>query len=115
MPLLRRTVTPARLAANRRSALRSTGPRTREGKSRSSLNALRRGGRSKTIDLLWDILYIAPPCKVITMARSRMTPGQLAHPRVQYMLDFFWSSEEISRYLGGAPPPEEIEEVTNEA
>jgi len=115
MPLLHRTVTPARLAANRRSALRSTGPRTREGKSRSSLNAMRQGGRSKTIDLLWDILYAAPPCKVITMARNRMTPGQLAHPRVQYMLDCFWSPEEIVQYLGGAPAPEKIEEQTIEA
>jgi hypothetical protein len=48
---LSRTVTAARLLANRRSALKSTGPRTAAGKRRSSLNALRKGSRSKATDL----------------------------------------------------------------
>ena len=34
---------PARIAANRRNAQRSTGPRTREGKERSARNAMRHG------------------------------------------------------------------------
>jgi len=34
---------PARIAANRRNAQRSTGPRTPEGKERSALNAMRHG------------------------------------------------------------------------
>src|SRR5262245_5989607 len=34
-------ISPARLEANRRNALRSTGPRTEEGKQRSRLNAVR--------------------------------------------------------------------------
>ncbi|MFB3920764.1 MAG: hypothetical protein ACE145_03535 [Terriglobia bacterium] len=42
MPLIRRTVTPAALAARRRNAQKSTGPRTPEGKRRSALNARRR-------------------------------------------------------------------------
>lgn len=35
--------TPSKLAANRRNALRSTGPRTPEGKARASRNATRHG------------------------------------------------------------------------
>jgi len=43
--------TPKQLAANRRNAQNSTGPRTGEGKARSSRNALRSGidARSQTI------------------------------------------------------------------
>jgi hypothetical protein len=37
------TMTPARLAANRQNALKSTGPRTAQGKAQSRLNALRSG------------------------------------------------------------------------
>jgi hypothetical protein len=84
---LKRTVTPARLAANRRAALKSTGPRTARGKSRSSLNALRSGKRSKTIDLLWQIMAEAPRSGVIEMARRMMTPAQLSHPDVTFMLN----------------------------
>ena len=38
---------PARLAANRANAQRSTGPRTVEGKARSSMNAVKHGLRSR--------------------------------------------------------------------
>ena len=95
MALLKRTVTPARLAANRRSALKSTGPRTAAGKSHSALNAMRRGRRSNTHSLLWQILDEAPVCGVRRMARARMTPGQLAHPDVHFMLGLFWSREDL--------------------
>ena len=43
--------TEKQIAANRRNARKSTGPRTAEGKSRSSLNALRHGLRARTIIL----------------------------------------------------------------
>ncbi len=39
----KKTVTPGQLAANRANALKSTGPRTPEGKNRVSLNSLRHG------------------------------------------------------------------------
>lgn len=40
------TMTPARLEANRRSAQKSTGPRTAQGKTHSRLNSLRTGRHS---------------------------------------------------------------------
>ena len=41
------TLTPALLAANRRNAKKSTGPRTARGKAWSRLNSLRDGGYSR--------------------------------------------------------------------
>ena len=84
---LKRRVTPACLAANRRAALKSTGPWMARGKERSLLNAHRTGGRSKTIDLLRKIMAEAPACGVIRMARERITNAQRSHPEVCYMLN----------------------------
>ena len=48
MPLVKSpTMTPAKLAANRANALKSTGPRTARGKAHVTLNALRHGGRCR--------------------------------------------------------------------
>jgi hypothetical protein len=51
MPLCRKspTLTPARLAALRANAKKSTGPRTRRGKARSALNGLRHGRYSRRL------------------------------------------------------------------
>src|SRR5688572_28422787 len=42
---------PAQIAANRANALKSTGPRTIEGRKRSSVSALRHGLTAQTLDL----------------------------------------------------------------
>ena len=42
------TRTPALLAANRANAVKSTGPRTREGKARVARNALRHGFQARS-------------------------------------------------------------------
>ncbi len=51
MPLCRKspTLTPARLAALRANAQKSTGPRTRRGKARSALNGFRHGRYSRRL------------------------------------------------------------------
>ena len=90
MALLQRTVTPARLEANRRSAQRSTGPRT----ARTALNALRTGARSRTANRMYYAIFEAPPGGVLAMARSIMTPSELAHPYAAYMLDKFRSPDD---------------------
>lgn len=89
MPLLKRTVTAARLAANRRAALKSTGPRTALGKSRSSRNAFRHGSRSRTMRLFYQILLQAPPGYEFTLMRELLTPAQLSNPYVAYMANVF--------------------------
>ena len=42
-------VSAAKLEANRRNALKSTGPRTQEGKDRSKMNAVTHGCRAETL------------------------------------------------------------------
>ncbi|MBV8731897.1 MAG: hypothetical protein JO336_18980 [Acidobacteriia bacterium] len=55
-PVTTPTASTARLAANRANAQRSTGPRTEDGKRRSSLNALRAGLTGQTVILPSDDL-----------------------------------------------------------
>ena len=55
------TMTPARLAADRRAALLSTGPRSRRGKARSRWNALRKGTYSETYFRVLEGLLGAKP------------------------------------------------------
>ena len=74
------TMTPARLAANRRNALRSTGPRTAAGKAWSRLNGLRSGARSKTYNRLWKALAWAPPFDIRRVAAKVLTPQEASHP-----------------------------------
>jgi hypothetical protein len=76
---LKRTVTAARLAANRRSALKSTGPRTEVGKRHSILNALRTGSRSKANGLFWRVLMSAPVGEVLETAERLMRREPYSH------------------------------------
>jgi len=74
------TLTPARLAANRRNALKSTGPRTPRGKAQLRLNALRGGGYSRLCFNVLEAVLSAPPGAMDKMARAVLTPQQAAHP-----------------------------------
>src|SRR5271157_148068 len=69
-------LTPARLAANRRNALKSTGPRTAAGKAWSRLNGLRSGLRSLAYQEFLRALVEAEPCGIERVARTALTPEQ---------------------------------------
>jgi hypothetical protein len=51
--------TPAQIAANRRNAQRSTGPRTPEGKARAARNAITHGVRAQTLPPEFDAFHQA--------------------------------------------------------
>lgn len=81
------TLTLARLEANRRSAKKSTGPRTARGKGQSRMNSLRTGGRSAVHKNFVLLLLNAPPCSVDRVARAFLTPEQAAHPFFREIVD----------------------------
>lgn len=74
------TMTPARLAANRRNARKSTGPRTARGKAQSRMNSLRSGGRSAHLRNLVLALLEAPPGLVAATAQQVLASEQMVHP-----------------------------------
>lgn len=87
------TMTPARIAANRRNAEKSTGPRTARGKAQSRMNGLREGGRSRLYhDLMLTLVY-APPCAVDQTPRAVLTPEQAAHPLFAELVEMFRQAE----------------------
>ena len=80
---------PSRIAANRRNAQKSTGPRSARGKANSRLNRLRTGGRSRLFQDLVSKLANAPPGGVVRTARAALTPDQAAHPLFAQMVRIF--------------------------
>ena len=94
MSLLKpRLMTPARLAASRRNARKSTGPRTARGKAQSRMNGLRSGWSSPAYHNLWLAMLEAPPCAVEETARALLTPEQAAHPKFAELVDIFRRAE----------------------
>ena len=87
------TMTPARLEANRRNALKSTGPRTARGKAQSRMNGLREGWDSRFYLNLVRALLEAPPCAVDETARAMLTPEQAAHPLFREIVDIARQAE----------------------
>ena len=77
------TLTPALLAANRRNARKSPGPRTMRGKAQTRMNALRTGDRSRLRWNLWLALLNAPPGQVQAWAESLMTPEMALHQHLR--------------------------------
>ena len=80
MPLRRSPrLTPALLAANRRNAQKSTGPRTAAGKARARLNRLRHGRRSPLFASFWAALQKNPSqCRWVS--QSLLTLEETRHP-----------------------------------
>ena len=97
------TQTPARLAANRRNAQKSTGPRTARGKAQSRLNALHNRSNSPTFHkLIWTIVE-APPGKSEEATRALLTPEQARHPLYAGVIEITRQAEigvaEVAREL----------------
>jgi hypothetical protein len=74
------TLTPALLAANRRNAKKSTGPRTARGKAWSRLNRLRNGARSPEDISFLNALLDAPPGQMRLTAQALLLSKQAHHP-----------------------------------
>jgi len=75
-PAKPRPISKQKLAANRRNARRSTGPRTAEGKGRSRGNAWRHGLRSEALLFGSDGMPIDPELQSV-YERVRHQPGQI--------------------------------------
>ena len=70
------TMTPAKLAANRRNARKSTGPRTARGKAQARLNGLRNGPASRLYHDVMLLLMRTPPDQLERTARRVLTPKE---------------------------------------
>ena len=95
MSLLKpRVITPARRAANRRNAQKSTGPRTARGKAQSRLNSLRHGFCSPAYRQFRLALLEAPPgCPVASTVCAMLTPQESCHPVYADLIDVHFEIE----------------------
>ena len=95
MSLLKpRVMTPARRAANRRNAQKSTGPRTARGKAQSRLNGLRHGFCSPAYRQFWLALFEAPPgYPVAKTVCAMLTPEESCHPVYADLIDVHFEME----------------------
>ena len=95
MSLLKpRIMTPARWAANRRNARKSTGPRTARGKAQSRLNGLRHGFCSPFYRQLWLALFEAPPgTPVAKTVCDMLSPEEIAHPVYAELINVHFEME----------------------
>jgi hypothetical protein len=87
------TLTPALLAANRRNAQKSTGPRMAGGKARSRLNSLRKGTRSPLYRNLMEAMFYAPPGRVAQTARLFLSPEAASHRLIARTVELFVQAE----------------------
>lgn len=90
------TLTPALLAAKRRNAQKSTGPRTVRGKAYSRTNGLRHGGRSPAYRQLWTALGNARPGAIDRTAQTLLPPELARHPLFSEVVDLFRWAEKTS-------------------
>jgi hypothetical protein len=99
MSLLKpRVMTPARLAANRRNAQKSTGPRTARGKAQSRLNGLQHGFCSPLYREFWLSLFEAPPgTPVAKTVCNLLTPEESLHPVYAELIDVHYEMELVDQ------------------
>jgi hypothetical protein len=100
--LKRRVMTPARWAANRGNALKSTGPRTARGKAQSRLNGLRYGFCSPAYRRFWLALFEAPPgYPVAKTVCSMLTAAEYYHPVYAELVDVHFEMEMEDHAMSG--------------
>ena len=87
------TLTPALLAANRRNAQKSTGPRTRQGKAWSRLNRLKSGGDSPQYVSFLHSLMNAPPGQMGSTAEALLRNLEVRHPQFVEMAELAIQAE----------------------
>ena len=95
-----KSVSERRLAANRANAKKSTGPRTAEGKTRSSLNAVKTGLTGHTILLPSDDVE-AYREHVERMNAALQPVGTLEEQLVQTLADLQWRLNRITSLESG--------------
>lgn len=88
-----RIMSPARISASHRNALKSTGPRIPRGNAQSRMNGPRNGSRSPTYRMLFRAFLEAPGCPVEEMARIPLTPEQARHSVFAERVDFLRAAE----------------------
>jgi hypothetical protein len=95
MSLLKaRIITPARRAANRRNAQKSTGPRSTRGKAPPRLNGLRHGFCSPAYrQFRLALLEARPGYPVPTTVRTMLTPEESCHPVFADLIDGHFEME----------------------
>lgn len=86
--------TPAQIQANRRNALRSTGPRSEEGKAVSRFNALKTGIQAKS-----QVIPGEDPAELEQLAADYHLQFQPATPLERFLVDTLVSAEwQLRRY-----------------
>ena len=73
-------LTPRALAARRANALKSTGPRTPQGKARARFNALRFGGRSARMANYYYRRFGWEPRDMLALFRASSAPDEEVNP-----------------------------------
>jgi hypothetical protein len=92
--------TPKQIAANRRNAARSSGPRTEQGKARSKKNALRHGlsAVQSHTNAIWEQI----PSPSLEQVQERLLDIELERLKLLHDINSLLaagSSDGVSRYL----------------
>ena len=97
------SLTPAFLAANRRNARRSTGPRTAKGKAQSRLNGLKTGVNSPQFKQLLENAVSTPLGAACQAALATLTCEQATHSVFARELDVMhWAAYGVLKEEGEA-------------